>query len=363
MSNPFDTSSAQNVSARDSAAVDAEFTEVNNDPSQGNSVAQNNEQSAQTQTTEQQTTQNVANQPATQTNVQQNTTQQPAQTVLTQNQGSAVSTATQNTGVAVANTIGLGVVDEVDFDTEIDLGNLERFPKLAKGETSRIAFVLMTPKGTPAIKMTQIFWIEELKKTFIAPKDPTLLAECVKLLGEPKVRFGTVIVRYHTDKDGTLLSPRIEHLALTFATDKWPLFKSLAREWPLNKHDVIIVCTEAEFQKWTPQAASQYYVGTDANFFEQVQAKARNLYDNRLDRRLGQQMEDAEIRNLLNQYRNLKNQGGQFNGSNPFNQGGQGNAGNGAQTPAGGNPFAAQGAANQVKGEDFSNLLAEGGQQ
>jgi hypothetical protein len=273
----------------------------------------------------------------------------------------AQTTATNLPSMQSGNgTLGLGGSSEISLEDNIDLGNLEKFPKLAKDETARIAFCCFDGKGAPRIRMAQVFYIESLKKSFVAPENPQLLAECVKLLGEPKIRFGTVIAKYQTDKAGNVLSPDLEHLAFVFGTDKFPILKSLHKEWSLSTRDITLQCTEADFQKISFLPCNESLMGANPEFKAAAIAKANDLFEKHLEKRICRKLPDNEIVVILNQLRSVEGSASaaaQFAsaGNNPFAANSGGQAAAGFQTPN-----TAGGAAS---GEDFSNLLSKESQQ
>lgn len=286
--------------------------------------------------------------------------------------GSQLAVAGQNTGTQMAtmggqnNAAALAAAytpDEVSLDDDVAMSALDKLPKLANQEVCRLAFVLFDHKNAPKLKMAETFYTEigTSKIYFSAPKhNPELMKACVARFGEPRRRFGTIILRYDTDKNGQLMPNAGYRLfAYMFDKTKFGEFKTQHGEWGLHQHDLILTCTEANFQKTTLAVARECFFRANPQLVNDVTAQAQALYDQYLNRYMGSPRTDAEIVQILNGVVPQRQQGG-----------GQ------AQLPSGGangvNPFAAQngqqpaGAHPGVGGpqhNDFGDLVAQGTQQ
>lgn len=83
-------------------------------------------------------------------------------------------------------------------------------------------------------------------------------ALCCQKMDEPKKRFGAFVVQYGTTPDGKLVKP------LTYTTRLWRFSEShfvqlrdINAEFPLDQHDLVIRCTDENFQKMTITAAKE----------------------------------------------------------------------------------------------------------
>jgi len=76
---------------------------------------------------------------------------------------------------------------------------------------------------------------------------------CLKVLGDLKGRIVTVVVVYRTDEEGNPLKPINEKqgwkvVPWAFGKDKFDDIKILQRGSPLQENDVIVSCTNADYQ-------------------------------------------------------------------------------------------------------------------
>lgn len=200
---------------------------------------------------------------------------------------------------------------DVNLDTDVKICLLEKFPSLAKDETARIsliAFDLESKKFSPLLKFSQYYFVElseTNKLSFAAPDAETskdMLARVVKEFGEPKIRFGTIILRYHTDKNGVILKNADGNISYTFyawliGTDKWTTLRGLHQEWNLFGRDLLVkwdAKSDIKFQNLTIQPAQDCYWKhlPEAN---DLISQGRALYSSSLSRYLARVYDDKEL--------------------------------------------------------------------
>lgn len=138
-------------------------------------------------------------------------------------------------------------------------GRSEKY-KGKKNQTDRIAFVwvyrdangnpCLGEKDTPKFKMVNYHYVPSLGY-IMAKGDFT-----TQRFGPPKRRIGTFVLKYKTDRQGTLLkdangSPQIDFdiLEWQLGEDKYRLLASIHEEFPLCGHDLKVTCTDEQFQK------------------------------------------------------------------------------------------------------------------
>jgi len=228
----------------------------------------------------------------------------PAQTeaipAATANDQTVVGAVVPAQGTVPAVTQPEGVMN-LTFDDDIKINTLDKLPKLKKEETSRIGFLLFDANNSPLIKMSYYFYDDVARKLFLAPKDKNLLAKVVSKLGEPKIRFGTPVIRYQTDQYGNLPEQWSYSIhAFIFSTDKFPILKALHKEWGLQGHDILMTCTEPEFQKLAMNVARESLWRTlPQEYLEDIHTKATEAYEKHINRMMGRPMKDEEILALL----------------------------------------------------------------
>lgn len=80
-------------------------------------------------------------------------------------------------------------------------------------------------------------------------------AKCCELLGQgPKLRFSVVVAVYDTKKDGIIKTKDPKELEFelqvwAFGEDKFQSLRTKHEEWDLTQHDLLITCTDEQFQK------------------------------------------------------------------------------------------------------------------
>lgn len=292
----------------------------------------------------------------------------------------ALATAPQNTALAAGGFAAPAAqsqipnknIEEVDFDSDIQVGGLERFPKLAKDQRARVAFILFNEKGNPRIKMSESFNFGKFGDPnavgFIAPKhNKDLMKQLVAFGGgkEPTAKFGTVVLHYDTNMYG-VIDPqgKFKLEAFIFGAEKWNILKRRHQEWGLNAHDILITCTEPNYQKHDYEVAREsLWSGAPEDMRKDILERAEGLFNGALNRLMGFSRTDQEIVGWM--------QTGRFpdRASGPAPQGG-------AAGPAGGpsvNPFAGggqQAVTNQTiaqqagvgdaQSADFASLVVSG---
>jgi len=260
------------------------------------------------------------------------------------------------------------VMEEVSFDDDVKIVQLPKFSKMKTGETRRICFVHFTVTGAPLLKKSSQFTDQIAKTSFKPPEGATkqsqdLMEACVNKYGNPKQRFGTIVLSYQTDMHGTIIGPGFELQALLFGNDKWPLFQQIHREWGLSKVDILMHCTDETFQKVMVQPCRENTLNganVPAEFRQKIYEDAALLYKNYLDAFMPKVKTEQEIYMLVTGMQAGQQQVAQ-NAFNPF--AGQPMAAQGFNPAMGvSSPQMAGMAGQQGATTDFASMLAQGTQ-
>jgi len=146
-------------------------------------------------------------------------------------------------------------IEEIGFDDEsVEVFEAEYY-KGRKGYTDRIALPLLV-KGkndqlVPFTLKARVHYKEGMG-TFICRSTPESQEICCKTLGEPTLRFGTILVQYSTERDGKPKKPFGFDLKFWYFSDKkFDKLRSLHREFSLAERDILIGCDNDEFQHLT----------------------------------------------------------------------------------------------------------------
>jgi hypothetical protein len=124
--------------------------------------------------------------------------------------------------------------------------------------------------------------------------------ECCKRLGKQSLTFATLVIRYITEKTGQLIVnpfPMPELRLWRFGVDKYLQLKGINKEWPLENHDLMIVCSDEKYQKMTINAQRQaiyqlpnFPAETKRQFEEWAELSLPKI-----PREMGKEMSDEEI--------------------------------------------------------------------
>lgn len=237
---------------------------------------------------------------------------------------------------------------DVNLDTDVKLNLIDKFPSLAKDETARIsliAFDTAENKNSPLLKLSQSYYVEvgENKVSFAAPKNKEMLAKVISKYGEPKIRFATIVLRYHTDKNGTLIKNNeglcdFNYYVWVIGPDKWQTLKSMHQEWNLFQRDMLIKWdgkSDIKYQNLTIQPAQDCYWKHHPQA-QAIMEQGKALYNQSIFRFLAKEIPDEELVIKLG----WESAPPAVNPGNPFNKSPQAQLEHQASAPKeGSNPF------------------------
>lgn len=238
---------------------------------------------------------------------------------------------------------------DVNLDSDVKLNLIEKFPNLAKDERARISLIAFDAQNnnSPLLKLSQYYYVEmgeDNKFSFAAPKNKDLLAKIVRKYGEPKIRFATVVLRYLTNKDGSLIKNQDGTCNFSFyvwllGTDKWQALKSMHQEWNLFGRDMVMQLdgkSDIKYQNVILQPAQDcaWKNHPDA---AAIMEQGRAFYDSAIMRYLARELPDDELiiklgwadapptANPVNPFNNnpqqqIAQQAGVTTAENPFNK-------------------------------------------
>ena len=134
------------------------------------------------------------------------------------------------------------LIEDFGFDKEGIRGGVWDKYKGKKGEVHRLGLIYTDPKAIFSGKKTHY---EPKTKRFFFCKQGI----CCDKLGPAKYRMGCVIIKYSTDKLGTLVQP-FEYALFPwiFGETTFVKLKSLNAEYELTTHDIKVACTNEDYQ-------------------------------------------------------------------------------------------------------------------
>ena len=143
-------------------------------------------------------------------------------------------------------------------ENDTNIGNKDKRLKMDKGQSVRVSFLWWPglKEGEPDIDAPSPTFAggprHYLKGVgYFINQGP----EYTKIAGEPpKIRINTIIVKWPTLSNGKIDKAGIQNgdfrvLYWVFDENKYDEIKPLQNEWPFGKHDLVIKCTDAGYQK------------------------------------------------------------------------------------------------------------------
>jgi len=115
----------------------------------------------------------------------------------------------------------------------------------------------------------------------------------------PKKRIACVLVVYDiAEKDGKRSLRGYELLPWIFNEAMYQKMRVIGKEWPLDKHDVNLTCTNDEFQNIEANPAKECYWRSDVKLQKKILTDAVKVRES-LARQLGSDLSITEIREQL----------------------------------------------------------------
>lgn len=185
----------------------------------------------------------------------------------------------------------------------LDFGDIEVKPKFkdkykgVAGEKHRISIIWPKADGGPFV----------MSKTHFSDKYFHCKGGvCCEKLGPAKNRLACLVVKYKTNKDGTLkkndaggMPFDYEVMEWVFTEAKYTSLKTLHNEWNLKEHDIMVTLKGTEqFQdlEFTPCKESVWQMKPE--FKDQIWGDSESIRAN-LKKSLGQDLSTDEIKELL----------------------------------------------------------------
>lgn len=187
----------------------------------------------------------------------------------------------------------------LDFnDIEVKSGFKERYKGVA-GEHHRIGLIYPKEDGKGPFVVGNTHYEDK----YFYCKDGI----CCDKLGPSKQRFACLVIKYRTNKDGTLKKDAgdgkipfgFEVLEWVFTAKKFNQLKALHSEWDLKTIDIKISCGDNEaFQDLTFTPCRESLWRSKPEYVEAVHREAEAMRPH-LNKALGQDLSIAEIKELL----------------------------------------------------------------
>lgn len=199
------------------------------------------------------------------------------------------------------DAVGIDTVGLADKNVETSL--YERY-KGRKGITDRVAILSATLSRT----YTYFYEGQNRKLTFRAPKPGAMLELVRAQLGEPAQKFGMVLFQYKTEDNGDLFDVskcQGKPKPWVISESRYEELSNIHKNFPLMdggwgeaQHDLLLTCTEENFQRMTFSPAKDSHWKKSEKWYEalkKVELKAKD----KLKLAMGREMTDAEIMDLM----------------------------------------------------------------
>ena len=188
--------------------------------------------------------------------------------------------------------------DFLDFDDVVVKPKYKEKYKGVEGEKHRIGILWPQEAGKGPFVMKNTWFVDK----YIVADGHEGFAD---KLGPAKTRFGCLIIKYKTKKDGSLIKREGEAIPFDFEVLEWIFtdkkfsqLKSLHAEWDLKKHDLMVTCSGEKFQnlEFVPCKESIWQLKED---YKKVVFSDSEPVRPNLSRSLGQEVTSDELKELL----------------------------------------------------------------
>ena len=180
-------------------------------------------------------------------------------------------------------------IETFGFDNEQIKGGLLEKYKGKKGETHRVAVIYTDPKAMFAGSKVHF------KERFFLCKKGICCDKC----GPAKWRVGAVLIKYATDKQGTLKQPfSYELYPWMFSEGVYIKLKNLNQEFPLASHDIKISCTNEDYQHLDITPCNEAIWQAKEELKNKVISEAKSIWDY-IKKGIASDLSIEEIRDLL----------------------------------------------------------------
>lgn len=199
----------------------------------------------------------------------------------------------------------IGPIGEVSWsDESIRLTEVVYF-KGEKAQKKRVFMMSEKPKFARVHYANGYFVCQSTFESRDGAQVCTKRAKCCELAGAgPKLRFGAVVLVYATRKDGTILTKDptaldFEFQIWAFGEDKFGSLRVKNEEWGLTDHDLLISCTDEQYQKIDIDVMKSALWKTNPSLKARVEAAwaAYNMKDTQ--KFLGRVLSESEIATKL----------------------------------------------------------------
>ena len=156
------------------------------------------------------------------------------------------------------------------FENEDIKGGLMEKYKGKKGEVHRCAIIYTDPKAMFAGSK-----IHFKERFFLCKK-----GKCCDLCGPSKWRVGAVLIKYGTDKQGTVKKPfTYEMYPWIFSEGTYSKLKGTNSEFPLATHDIKITCDNDDYQHLNINPCQESIWTAKEELMKQIVEQAKPIWD------------------------------------------------------------------------------------
>jgi len=175
------------------------------------------------------------------------------------------------------------------FENEDIKGGLLDKYKAKKGQVDRCALIYTDPKSMFAGAKVHF------KERFFLCKKGV----CCEKLGPSKYRVGSVLIKYGTDRQGTVKKPfSFELYPWIFSEATFVRLKNVNSEFPLASHDIKINCTNEEYQHLDILPCTESIWTAKDDVKSQILEQAKPIWDY-VKRSIAQDLSVEEVNDLI----------------------------------------------------------------
>lgn len=180
-------------------------------------------------------------------------------------------------------------ISTFSFENEEIKGGMYEKYKGVKGEIHRLGIVYTDPKAMFAGAK-----IHFKDRYFLCKK-----GKCCEVLGPSKWRVSAIVVKYGTDKQGTIKKPfSYELFPWIFSETTYSKLKAVNSEFPLTTHDIKISCENNDFQHLNITPCSEAVWTAKDELRELVLSGAKPMWES-MKKSIASDLSVEEINDLI----------------------------------------------------------------
>lgn len=225
---------------------------------------------------------------------------------------------------------------ETDIDDKSLIG-LEYFGKLNKDQIAIVSPLMFNERGSVVLANFYKFYLDKIKKDFLAPTDNADLMEmATNAFGQSALKQTSLVMVYQyitdpagrvypkmdennvpiVDKESGMQVPGGRVVLWRPSKEKIGAIRTASQQWGLTNVDLILKCTEDNFQKFEIQPTRARMLNNAPAHLREVTETANRLWKNEVQKHIPKPVDANLLRALIAEYQNAAGQAQAFGAPN-----------------------------------------------